>query len=382
MIKQKYFAISSFFLILFVLLIPRVCAQPAALPKENAAEMRSQFVEYGKVFLGKPYKAGGIGPDSFDCSGFVYASAKGSIGIDLPRTSRALYSYTSRIELSDLQAGDLVFFKTTSSGTISHVGIWLGNDEFIHSASDGPRTGIIITNLKTDKYWNKCYAGAGKFLPSVSKEVKNESASSVKIDDADSGSSPKNLQKSEKSDGELELVTPDMLASKNQDSFLSKIVLDASLGIDWNFFTSNSVKLNYRGADSMIHARYNGENFRPGVGAYIRYDSDTKVMQFPVVLTLTLGDYTRIFMGPVITAGTPEYDGEEIKSSFFPGIMGVAWNTPSLKVGKCGISIFQDIHYTVFNKMDGTALRARNSVTSGLVFSSGIRVSLPISNIL
>ncbi len=382
MIKQKYIAISSFFTILFLLLIPRVCAQPVSVPKEKASEMRAQFVEYGRGFLGKPYKSGGIGPDSFDCSGFVYASAKGSMGIDLPRTSRALYSYTSRIELEDLQSGDLVFFKTTSSGSISHVGIWLGNDEFIHSASDGPKTGVIITNLKTDKYWNKCYAGAGKFLPSVSGEVKKTSADSAKTDGADAGSLQKKSQKSESSGDEMELVTPDMLASKGKDSFLSKIVLDLSLGIDWNFFSPDSVSLNYRGFDSMIHAYYDAKNFRPGIGTYIRYDSDTGIMQFPVVLTLTLGDYTRIFMGPVITAGSPEYDGEEIKSSVFPGIIGACWNTPSIKAGKVNVSFIQDIHYTVFNKKNGTALSPKKSVTSGLVFSSGVRVSLPMTNVL
>ncbi len=203
MIKQKYLALSSVAIIFFILIVPRVCAQPVSVTAEKAAELRLEMIDYGKKFLGKPYASGGIGPDSFDCSGFTYAVASASVGIQLPRTARGQYSYTSRIKFEELQAGDLVFFRTTSSGTISHVGLYIGNDEFIHSASAGPSTGIIITNIKTDKYWNRCYAGAGRLLTKA-----EESALMPK---EEKSQSEEKTEKAPPADDGLELVTEEML---------------------------------------------------------------------------------------------------------------------------------------------------------------------------
>ena len=75
-------------------------------------------------------------------------------GIPLPRTVLSLEQYAEKIPESEREPGDLVFFNTT--GRISHVGIYLGNGEFVHAASDGPRTGVIVSNL-SENYWNRTY---------------------------------------------------------------------------------------------------------------------------------------------------------------------------------------------------------------------------------
>ena len=104
--------------------------------------------------------------------------------------------------------------------------------------------------------------------------------------------------------------------------------------------------------------------------------------QIPIAVSITPNEYFRCYAGPVVTFGTPELPGgddEEIKASVFPGIIGVSWTTPSFTKGKVKVSLCQDISYSVFNKKDGSALSPKNSFASGLLFSTGIRVTLPFA---
>lgn len=107
-------------------------------------------------FLGLAYRFGGTTPAGFDCSGFMQYIFKKTYAINLPRTSAAQATVGTPVRREDLQAGDLVFFRTSGS-RISHVGMYVGNNRFIHS----PRTGksIEITSL-SNKYWNSKYATA------------------------------------------------------------------------------------------------------------------------------------------------------------------------------------------------------------------------------
>lgn len=110
-------------------------------------------------YLGKPYRYGANGPNSFDCSGFVtyifntyYKDYLNSKGISLPRTSRDLAQIGTRIKREQLQVGDLVFFNNGKSTTISHTGIYIGNNEFIHASSTTGNAKVIISPLNTGHY--------------------------------------------------------------------------------------------------------------------------------------------------------------------------------------------------------------------------------------
>jgi cell wall-associated NlpC family hydrolase len=108
--------------------------------------------------LGKPYVYGRIGPESFDCSGFVYGTHR-ELGIHLPRTSlNQSQIKAAKISREDLQRGDLVFFDTSDGGVVNHSGIYLGNGEFIH-ASSGKAYSVTISSLEAwykDKFrWGK-----------------------------------------------------------------------------------------------------------------------------------------------------------------------------------------------------------------------------------
>lgn len=106
---------------------------------------------------GIKYRYGGKSPDTgFDCSGFVRYVFQQATNLTLPPTARAISQMGKTIAKDDLQPGDLVFFNTLKK-TFSHVGIYIGNNRFIHSPSAG---GVVrVENLNTD-YWAVHYNGA------------------------------------------------------------------------------------------------------------------------------------------------------------------------------------------------------------------------------
>ncbi|GEM_PF-3377099 len=120
---------------------------------------KQKLLQQANTLLGVPYVAGGTSPKGFDCSGFVYYNTK-LIGIEVPRTAAAQASVTSPINRTQLQPGDLVFFKINRrSKNISHVGIYLGNNRFIHAPSRNKK--VTIANLN-DRYWNKRFVRGGR----------------------------------------------------------------------------------------------------------------------------------------------------------------------------------------------------------------------------
>jgi len=378
--RKAVFNSIAFFL--FVLIVPHLCAQESV--KMSAGEAgiaRQKLVDYSKQFIGKPYVSGGIGPNSFDCSGLIFTISREAIGVQLPRTTKAIFNFCKEIDDSTREAGDLVFFKTTSSGDVSHVGLYIGGTQFIHAASDGPNTGVIISSLK-ESYWKSHYYCTRRYLPASNSELlADEDPSSYASRVIAKNNSSSDSATSSGSGGKF---STERLVRSDSDSFLESLVLDASLSLDWSFFTPEYFRLNSRGFDSMIHARYAGKTLQPGLGTYFRYDAGTGNFQMPVVLSLTLNEFCRIFAGPVISIGQPSLPGKadsEIKNSFFPGILGICFSTPSFKAGKTLVSFVQDIHYTVFNGSDGAALSPSKSITTGLVFATGLRVTLPMKNV-
>lgn len=116
----------------------------------------TSLINYAKTLIGVPYKWGGTTTAGLDCSGFVYYVFKNSQGITLPRTAKLQYTNIG-LAVTSLSPGDLVFFDTTSGRTgVSHVGIYIGNGQFIHASSS---KGVTISNL-SNSYWSPRYIGA------------------------------------------------------------------------------------------------------------------------------------------------------------------------------------------------------------------------------
>ena len=100
--------------------------------------------------LGKPYRSGGIGPDSYDCSGLTYSLYLNDAGIELNRVSKEQAKNGTPVKKSELIPGDLVFFKT-SGPNIGHVGLYVGDGQMIHASSGKARK--VITTPIDDPYW-------------------------------------------------------------------------------------------------------------------------------------------------------------------------------------------------------------------------------------
>ena len=106
---------------------------------------------------GIKYKYGGISPETgFDCSGFVRYVFQQAANLTLPHGARALSQLGQTVPLDQLRPGDLVFFNTLKSA-FSHVGIYLGDNRFIHAPSSGG--GIHVVNMN-DAYWSERFNGA------------------------------------------------------------------------------------------------------------------------------------------------------------------------------------------------------------------------------
>jgi len=107
-------------------------------------------------WLGTRYRLGGTTKDGIDCSAFTQILYVTQYGINLPRTAREQYDATQRISRTDLKEGDLVFFNT--QGGVSHVGIYLQNNKFVHASSGG----VTISDL-FEPYWERRFIGVGRY---------------------------------------------------------------------------------------------------------------------------------------------------------------------------------------------------------------------------
>jgi cell wall-associated NlpC family hydrolase len=108
-------------------------------------------------WYGTPYRYGGFSRDGVDCSGFTQALMSNIYQLNVPRISAEQYNQSKRISKKDLKEGDLVFFKTNGS-TISHVGVYLRNNKFVHASTSG---GVMINDL-SDDYYARRFAGSGR----------------------------------------------------------------------------------------------------------------------------------------------------------------------------------------------------------------------------
>jgi cell wall-associated NlpC family hydrolase len=132
-------------------------------PAPGFRPQHSSLVVHAMGFVGVPYRLGGGSYESgVDCSGFVQAAYRQSMGVELPRTVAEQAQATAAIEREALSPGDLVFFNTLGS-RFSHVGIYIGQGRFIHS----PRSGasVRLERLQTP-YWAARFTGARRVTPS------------------------------------------------------------------------------------------------------------------------------------------------------------------------------------------------------------------------
>jgi len=123
--------------------------------------LRNEIVSMARSFVGMPYSWGGSSPDEgFDCSGLTTAIYQ-LIGLSLPHSSKKQYGLGTPVKKAQLLEGDLVFFATSSARKVSHVGIYIGDNKFIHAPG---RNKQIRTDSLSNSYFIKRYVGARTYL--------------------------------------------------------------------------------------------------------------------------------------------------------------------------------------------------------------------------
>ncbi len=121
----------------------------------------SENIKFGLIlqsYLGKPYKGKSKYEDGLDCSHFTRSAFKKYNGTILPQTAALQYASGKEIHFRHIRYGDLVFFNTVKK-KVSHVGVYIGNRQFIHASTS---RGVIVSHLD-EKYWSKRYVGARRY---------------------------------------------------------------------------------------------------------------------------------------------------------------------------------------------------------------------------
>jgi probable lipoprotein NlpC len=322
-------------------LIPLACALLAlSLPiqaeipgffKSDDASSRDLFIQAARKYLGTPYARGGTTAAGMDCSGLIYRAALDAFNAEVPRTASSLAARCERITDLAREPGDLVFFNTT--GRISHVGIWLGGGTFIHAASDGPRTGVIISDISED-YWKRSYRYAGRILR----------AEGVKMPDTPEERAP----------------------AANPFPFGGEIGFRLNLtgGALWDFMP-NEVPV--RGAMANAEISWvKGFSAYPGLGIGVSWDDRSSSFSVPLTASLTTESGFRFFLGTQIHLTA---DSDLDRSPKFPGIIGLSWNSKPVTVAGQKVRFYQSAEYSWFDD---------ETFNAGLRFDTGLTLSFDI----
>ena len=136
--------------------------QPQVSFVDRATATAQDAIDQAMDLLGIRYRRGGTSPEAgFDCSGFVSHVFREGLGLILPRSSKEMSRSGEVIGQEELRPGDLVFFNTMRKA-FSHVGIYLGDNQFVHAPRSGGR--VRIEDLR-DGYWTKRFNGARRINP-------------------------------------------------------------------------------------------------------------------------------------------------------------------------------------------------------------------------
>jgi cell wall-associated NlpC family hydrolase len=127
------------------------------LPPETPSVLGEEAALRAIAMVGKPYRYGGADLNGFDCSGLVLYVYH-ELGIDLPHSAAEQHRFTTRVSRDELLPGDLIFFRINHK-RISHVGIYVGDNRFVHAPQSGKN--IVIRSLD-EEYYRKHWVGAGR----------------------------------------------------------------------------------------------------------------------------------------------------------------------------------------------------------------------------
>lgn len=327
--KQSF--LPSFLLIL--LFSPAIIA---AQPIQSGASPRVAFIDAAKEYLGTPYVSGGSSNRGMDCSGLIFRAAIEGPSRSVPRTVQALSDFAHHIPDISMEPGDILFFNTT--GQLSHVGIYLGNGKFIHAASAGPKTGVIISNL-SESYWKRAYRFAGSILGS-------EPQTQWPHPDNDTENDQEVKAPSQPFRGDL------------------GIRLNVTGGILWDFMPG---EYPIRGGMALAEACWaKNTSFYPGVGIGLSFDHRTESLSVPIIVSIGVPSGFRFFLGTQFHSTAKSTLDKEMQ---FPGILGLSWTSGPAVLFNQNFHFYQSAEYSWFpNETFGQGFRFNTGMTVNFDF--------------
>jgi len=352
-------------------LAPRANASPEE--RDRAfINARLKVIEAAKTYLGTPYRYGGMTPAALDCSGFLLLSFRDALGVALPRSASSLFTWTVRVPLERAQPGDLLFFRTNSTGNITHVGLYLGDRVFIHSASAGPRTGVIYSSLD-ETYWSNTYAGAGRAFPESSPfRLENAVSSAVSAGSAVSGGRPENASRS---DIPLRPIHPPAAGSGGE----GRLLLGVGIAPIWNGFLKGGDLL--RGVSMQLCLGAETYSFGPkmvfGIELRPEYDGALGIFRLPITLSWGPNDQIRIFAGPVFSFGEATLSTENGERHYsggtsWLGAVGVTAAPFTFKSSSGDFSPYIELAWQSYFSNNNSS-DFSSDFSAGFRFSTGVR---------
>jgi len=299
------------FTVLFALTAVGLFAAPLSgnypsAPRATPAEARQRVVDAAKRYLGAPYQYTGSTMRGMDCSGLIFASFSDALGVTVPRTAAQLHNWSEKIPIGSAQAGDLLFFRTGAGTSITHVAIFLGNRQFIHSASAGSKTGVIYSSLD-EQYWARAFVTAGRALPAATSGGTTTTPTTPTTPDRP---------------GQPGTGTTSRPGSSGLSLFSgTNLYTGFAFAPSWNVLLVGDDII--RGYSSQILFGVElGPWFTFGIELRPEYDALLGVVRIPLTLSWGHSDKLRFFAGAAYTYGNPSID---VDGKNWPYFNGTAW---------------------------------------------------------
>jgi probable lipoprotein NlpC len=324
-----------------------------------------------------------------------------------------LYNWTEKIDTGELQPGDLVFFATLQSDKrrISHAGIYAGEGRFIHSASDGPVTGVIYSRLDED-YWGRTFTAAGRALPVASVGVWGPNLASVpqgqplppaadpspatpSLASAQPSSPPAGIPASPRPEtgggtspvgGGFGVSRPETGSGSAGDapveggSWRDRLLFGAGFAPTWNGLLSGGNII--RGGASQAGIAWKGKllgwSFMPGLELRPEWDTALGVFRMPVTISLGFDERFRIFAGPAFSIGDAELQTKEGTRPYsggnaFIGALGLTLAPFQINAGRGTLSVYGEMAWQSYFPASGGEQNLNADFSAAFRISTGLR---------
>ena len=331
--RRAFFFLSLMFLpALFLAATP---IKGPAFDGPAAAGARQRLLVTAESYLGTPYRFAGLDRRGLDCSGLVFLSFREGLNQQVPRTVLDFYNWVEKIPVRDLEPGDLVFF-TTTGNRISHLGIYAGDNRFIHSASEGQQTGVIYSSMN-DAYWRRTFSGAGRALPgnaNGSNYAGNSPAGNNPVWNNAAGNNPAGNSSA------ISRSTGNNTSSANSASYRRPAPLDFSgltgfygFGVAWTwgpFF--DGLPDSFRGISTQAVIGFRWQNLHAELQLRPEWNRVDDIYRFPV--TVAVGtENLRVFGGPAYSSSD---------SGEWQWDLGFIAESPAISLGEGALSLYAE----------------------------------------